>query len=49
MVVEGDPLADIKQSEKVRQTMVNGRLYDAASGDEIAPRARKRGRFWWEL
>jgi imidazolonepropionase-like amidohydrolase len=48
IVVDGDPLADIRQSERVRQTMVNGRLYDAATGDEIAPRARKRGKLWWE-
>jgi imidazolonepropionase-like amidohydrolase len=49
IVVDGDPLADIRHSERVRHTMVNGRLYDAATGDEIAPRAKKRGRFWWEL
>jgi hypothetical protein len=28
--------------------MQNGRLYDAATLDEIAPRVRPRGPFWWE-
>jgi hypothetical protein len=28
--------------------MLNGRLYDAATLDEIAPRKRTRGAYWWE-
>ena len=28
--------------------MLNGRLYDAATLNEIAPRARKRPPFWWQ-
>jgi hypothetical protein len=28
--------------------MVNGRLYDAATMNEIAPRHLARGPFWWE-
>jgi imidazolonepropionase-like amidohydrolase/Tol biopolymer transport system component len=47
-VIDGDVLADIRQSEKVRWTMVNGRLYDAKTASEIAPRARPRGKLWWE-
>ncbi len=31
IVIEGNPLKDIRQSEKVTWTMVNGRLYDAAT------------------
>jgi len=33
----------------VRYTMVNGRLYDALSMDEIGNRPRPRGKFYWEL
>ncbi len=47
-VVDGNPLADIRVSEKVSHTMVNGRLYDAAKMDEIAPRPKKREKLWWE-
>ncbi len=46
-VIDGDPLADIRQSEKVRYTMVNGRLYDATTLDEVGSSA-KRPRYWWE-
>ena len=48
IVVEGNPLLDIRQSEKVVWTMVNGRLYDAATLNETGARERKRARYWWE-
>ena len=41
-------LADIRRSEHVRWTMVNGRLFDARTMDEIAPRSRKRPAFHWQ-
>jgi imidazolonepropionase-like amidohydrolase len=31
VVIDGNPLEDIRQAEKVGWTMVNGRLYDAAA------------------
>ncbi len=49
VIIDGDPLADIRQSEKVIYTMVNGRLYDAETMDQVAPTAEPRRRFWWEL
>ncbi len=49
IVVDGNPLADIRQSEKVRYTMVNGRLYDAATMDEIGNQPKKRGKLSWEI
>jgi imidazolonepropionase-like amidohydrolase/Tol biopolymer transport system component len=48
IVIDGDPLADLRVSVQVVYTMLGGRLYDAATMDEVAPRAGKRGRFWWE-
>jgi imidazolonepropionase-like amidohydrolase/Tol biopolymer transport system component len=48
VVVDGDVLADIRRSEDVRFTMINGRLFDAATMDEVAPRARKRAPLAWE-
>jgi Tol biopolymer transport system component/imidazolonepropionase-like amidohydrolase len=47
-VIDGDPLADIRQSERVVQVMLNGRLYDARTLHETAPRARPRPALWWE-
>jgi imidazolonepropionase-like amidohydrolase/Tol biopolymer transport system component len=48
VVIDGNPLQDIRQSEKVVWTMVNGRLYDAATLDEIGGREKKRAKYWWE-
>ncbi len=47
IVLDGDPLTDIRQSENVRYTMINGRLYEAATMDEVAPgSARRPAPFW---
>ena len=48
IVIDGNPLQDIRQSEKVVWTMVNGRLYDAATLNETGNRERKRAKYWWE-
>lgn len=40
IVVEGDPLTDLRRTREVRNTMVGGRLYDARTLAEIAPVAR---------
>ncbi|HTY41937.1 MAG TPA: amidohydrolase family protein [Thermoanaerobaculia bacterium] len=48
VVIDGDPLEDIRQSEKVAWTMVNGRLYDAATLNETGAREKKRAKYWWE-
>ena len=48
VVIDGNPLQDIRQSEKVVWTMVNGRLYDAATLNETGSRERKRAKYWWE-
>jgi len=47
-VIDGDPLKDIRMSEKVTGTMVNGRLYDAATLNETGAREKKRAKYWWE-
>jgi imidazolonepropionase-like amidohydrolase/Tol biopolymer transport system component len=48
LVFDRDPLTDIRQTASLSRVMLNGRLYDASTLDEVAPRARKRGDFWWE-
>lgn len=47
-VIEGDPLADARDSERVRWTVLGGRVYDARTMNEIARRPRPRARFFWE-
>ena len=40
IVMAGNPLENLRTSEAVLYTMVNGRLYDAATLDEVAPGTR---------
>lgn len=49
MVLDKNPLENIRNTEHIRYVMVNGRLYDANTLDEIAPTPRKREPFWFEL
>jgi imidazolonepropionase-like amidohydrolase len=49
IVIDGDPLEDLRVSERVTYTMVNGRLYDAATMNQIGNHPGERGRFWWEM
>jgi imidazolonepropionase-like amidohydrolase len=46
-VIDGNPLADVRVSENVRYTMVNGRLYDATTLQEVGATA-PRPKYWWE-
>jgi cytosine/adenosine deaminase-related metal-dependent hydrolase len=47
VVLSADPMADIRNSEKVFQVMQGGRLYDAATMNQIAPVARTRPPHFW--
>lgn len=48
IVIDGNPLEDIRLSDRVQYTMVNGRLFDAESMNEIGLRERKRQPFEFE-
>lgn len=48
IVIDGNPLDDIRVSDRVTHTMVNGRLFDANSMNEIGLRERKRQLFEFE-
>ncbi|GAB3917267.1 amidohydrolase family protein [Mucilaginibacter boryungensis] len=49
IVMNENPLDDIRNSEKIKYVMVNGRLYDADSMNEIGNREKPRLRFWWQM
>jgi imidazolonepropionase-like amidohydrolase/Tol biopolymer transport system component len=49
IVIDGNPLEDIRKSENVIYTMINGRIYDTSNMDEIGLNPRKRNKFFWEL
>nr|WP_237587029.1 amidohydrolase family protein [Pontibacter russatus] len=48
IVLDQNPLENIRNSEHVQYTMVNGRLYDAATMAETGNYDKKPGSFWWE-
>jgi len=47
-VLDRNPLEDLHNSESVDLVVVGGRVYDAATMDEIAPESRPRQPFFWE-
>lgn len=48
IVLDSNPLENIRNTESVRYTMVNGRLYDAETMNEIGLQERPRLAFFWE-
>jgi Tol biopolymer transport system component len=48
VVIDGNPLADLRQSERVAFTMLNGRLYEAATMNQVAPATVEREPFFFE-
>ncbi len=49
IVLDGNPLEDIYDTENVVYTMINGRLYDAATMNEIGNYDNQRTQFYWEM
>jgi imidazolonepropionase-like amidohydrolase/Tol biopolymer transport system component len=49
IVLDKNPLEDIQHSETVKYTMMNGRLYDAATMNEIGNHPTERSKFYFEL
>lgn len=49
LILDQNPLDDIKNSESLRYTMMNGRLYDAENMNEVGNYDRKRKKFFFEL
>jgi hypothetical protein len=47
-VLDRNPLDDIRNSESLTHVMLNGRLYDAKTLDEIGHTPRLRRPFWFE-
>ncbi|HRI59743.1 MAG TPA: amidohydrolase family protein, partial [Saprospiraceae bacterium] len=48
IVLDKNPLDDIRNSESIRYVMVNGRLYEAETLNEIGNYDKKRSKFWFE-
>lgn len=48
VILNGDILKDIRQSDQIAQVMINGRLYDAPTMNEVGARAKARKAFFFE-
>lgn len=48
VVIDADILADIYQTDKVTHVMLNGRLYEAGTLDEVVTGNRKTRPFYWQ-
>jgi adenine deaminase len=49
IILDKNPLEDIKNSNSIIYTMVNGRLYDISTMNEIGNYDTKRGKFYFEM
>ncbi|HEX6048291.1 MAG TPA: amidohydrolase family protein [Gemmatimonadaceae bacterium] len=47
VVLDANPLADIRNTNTLRYVMKNGRLYDANTLNEVWPRQRVMAKQWW--
>lgn len=47
-IIDGNPLVNIRLSEKVSYTVINGRVYDAATMNEVGSSTNKRDKFFFE-
>ena len=48
VILGEDPLENIHNTNTVEMVMINGRLYDTETMDEIGNEEKKRSRFYWE-
>jgi imidazolonepropionase-like amidohydrolase len=48
VVLDANPLENVRNTDKVRSVMLGGRLYDAATLNERVTGNRQRQPYWWE-
>jgi imidazolonepropionase-like amidohydrolase len=48
IVMDKNPLEDIRNSETIHRVILNGRIYDPETMDEVGNHPHKRAAFWWE-
>lgn len=48
VVLDANPLENIRNSDKIASVMINGRLYDAATMNEVGTGNAKKPAYYWE-
>lgn len=49
IVLDKNPLENIQNTENIRYVMINGRLFEAETLNEVGNYSKKRTKFWFEL
>ena len=49
IIMEDNPLEDIRNSEKIKYVMINGRIYDSMTMNETYSREKMRPKLWFEM
>ncbi len=48
VILDGDPLEDIRNTERVETVVIGGRAYDSTTMNEVVTGEFKRAAYWWE-
>jgi imidazolonepropionase-like amidohydrolase len=48
IVLDRNPLENVRHTESINMVMMNGRLYEGKTLNEIGNHPRPRRPFWWE-
>jgi imidazolonepropionase-like amidohydrolase len=48
VVLDADPIVDIRNTDKIHRVMLGGRLYDPLTMNEVGTGSRARQPLWWE-
>jgi imidazolonepropionase-like amidohydrolase len=49
LIMNANPLEDIRNTESIQYTIINGRLYDADNMNEVGNYLKPRTKFFWEM
>lgn len=48
VILERNPLEGIRNTERIRAVMLNGRVYDAQTLNRLGPEQKEREPYFWE-
>jgi imidazolonepropionase-like amidohydrolase len=48
VIIDGDPVADIRQSDRITHVMLNGRLYEVPTMNETVTGTATLKKWYWE-
>ena len=48
IVLDRNPLENIRNSESINLVVLNGRVYESKTLNEIGNHPRERAKFWWQ-